>query len=107
MSYDREALINNVQMGYLLQEFANSEVGKHLFSKASDEIKIALYELKDADHNDSKLIQSIQNRIRVAEHFQTWINEGIYESAQAEQRLHEDYDLSSYATGEEEQTSYQ
>lgn len=98
--FDQKSLSDAARLGYLLREFQDSPVGVFLYKKAMENIKAGLYELKDVDPHDSKKIQEVQNKIKVADNFQQWIEEGIFEAEQAERYLQEDYEMAMDGSSE-------
>jgi hypothetical protein len=89
---DKESLFKAADIGAALDQFAKSLEGQYLYSRARQDIRDALYELKDCDPSDAKKIMAIQGRIRTAENFQSWISEGILEGMQAQQQLEDGFD---------------
>lgn len=87
MSDDTNQLKQQIDFGFQVQAFLQSEVGQHLIHRAESQIAAALEQLKVVDPEDARAIRAIQNEIRVAEDIQYWLAEAITTGQVAEQQL--------------------
>lgn len=90
--FDNKTLFEAASVGEALDTFQNSKVGIFLYKRAKSQILAGMYELAEANPEDTKSIREIQNKIKVAQNFQSWISEGIMEGMQSYQHLQEEFE---------------
>lgn len=81
--------VQTAVFGRQVEDFLSSEIGDYLVNKAKDEIVTAVEELKKADPYECEVVQSIQNRIAIAEKILSWLGDAIISGNQALQNLEE------------------
>ena len=82
-------LMESPAMWLAAKEFMASEFGKHIASKASEEIDEALAQMIDADPEDAKAIRELQTKIKVAQTAVSWLMDTIGEGENAMRALDE------------------
>jgi len=73
MTDDLDALHQAVALGFDIEAFRKTEIGKYFDLCAQNEILNGLQELKGADPFEPRQIVAIQNRIYIAEQFFVWL----------------------------------
>ena len=75
--------------------FLQSPIGDFLIKRSQTEVDEAVEQLKTVDPHDWHRIQEQQNKIAVAEMFQTWLGDAIAAGEQAKIQLMEEDDNAS------------
>lgn len=70
-------LTGQIDFGFQVQAFLESEVGRYLIKRAEDEIADACDELKTVSPTDPVEITRLQNRVFRAESIQYWLAEAM------------------------------
>jgi len=78
-----QTLLAEITLGDEAKKFFNSDIGRFILGRATEEIDQALSEFKDIDPTDDKGIRNLQQKIAVAEKLPIWLNECIVEGEQA------------------------
>ena len=81
---DDSVLLRTIGLGMDIKVFKKSPVGKFLLDRAEMEAVQSFNALKIADPEDPRLIRELQNKIKVAESFELWLEEGIESGKNAE-----------------------
>lgn len=82
-SDDDEAQIRLAAFGRQVDMFCSSDVGKYLLGCAETQAAESASLLKKCDPYDSMLVQSLQNKILVADSFRSWLREAVTSGLQA------------------------
>ena len=82
-------LMETASFGEAAKIFLNSDMGKYIVDKATEEIDEAVAGLIDADPFDTKKITELQLKIRSAQGAITWLGESITEGNHAILQLEE------------------
>ena len=85
--YDDVYLRRMADVGMSLVLFKETAVYQFLSAKARREAIDAMHELKEVDPTKSMDIQAIQNRIKLAESFELWIEQGISQALAAQEQM--------------------
>lgn len=83
MTDDLDALRQAVALGFDIEDFKQSAVGKYFSMCAQNEILDGLQELKAVDPFEPRAIVAIQNRIYVAEAFFVWMARAVDDAKNA------------------------
>jgi len=75
------------QFGRQVELFLEGDIGSFLLERAESQIEEAVRELKKTDPYNGKAIQTLQNRIEVAESIAQWLGETIQQGHQAMEEL--------------------
>jgi hypothetical protein len=86
---DRKELIRTIDLGYQVEQFIKSDLGKYLLDRSDAEQKEALNKLGEVDPFDHKAISALQLDLRVAAGIQTWLADLVIEGRNAEAALQE------------------
>lgn len=84
---DMSAIMAGIGLGYDIEAFVESKLGKYLLDRARDEAMTAMEELKAVDATDSKRIAQLQNLVQRAEGFEGWLIEGLQQGKAMEAQL--------------------
>lgn len=90
MSEIPQNLLDEAIFGKQVENFLNSDLGKHLVYRAEEEAELANTELKRVLPWRRRKIQELQNRIWRAENFQQWLADIVMDGLQATQQIEED-----------------
>jgi len=82
-------LERSIALGFQVEAFLQSDVGRYLVQRADEEIEEAVEELKRVSPEHTAVIRALQGKIHVAESIQFWLAEAIQEGANAMQELNE------------------
>lgn len=85
--YSDDMDVQKAQLGIEADAFKRTNLGRFLIDRAGVEIDQQIQLLKEADPDDVKLNRDIRMRIKVAEQFQTWMDEAIRAGLEAERRI--------------------
>lgn len=83
-------LMDSAATGEAAKLFLQSGLGRHLTSRAADDVDEAVAKLIDADPTDAKLILSLQTTINVAKLAVTYLTDAISEGDNAMRALHDE-----------------
>ena len=81
-----DPVVRTAVFGRQVEEFVNSDIGRHIAKRADDEINDCLEELKRISPDwpwGRRKIARLQNRIATAERVMNWLAEAITEGHQA------------------------
>jgi hypothetical protein len=81
-----DPVVRTAVFGRQVEDFVNSEIGRHITARADDEISECLQKLKVTRPNSLdgiKHIESLQSRVAVCERVIAWLAEAITEGHQA------------------------
>jgi hypothetical protein len=104
--YDKRSMFEAVDVGIALDLFSKTPEGAYLVQRAKREILAGMYQLKDCDPTDVKAIMAAQGRVRVAESFKSWLEEGIEAGIQAHRNLQDEIENGYGQDGFEGQDEY-
>lgn len=76
-----------IALGFDVEAFFGSPLGKYLIKRAEDEVDAAVEELKRADPDNAKAIRDLQNTITRAESFQYWLGDAVNAGKNAQLEL--------------------
>jgi len=82
-----DPLFNNARLGVEAEAFLESNLGKHLITRAEHEIETHYKALSETDPFDSARVAHLQNKIKVARAAIQWLAETINEGHVAAQTL--------------------
>lgn len=90
MSQNQQEL-NEIQkkiaLGFDVEAFFNSDLGKYLLGRAADEAINAMNELKDIDPTLTERIRTLQGIIARSEKFELWLQEALIVGQSSEEQL--------------------
>lgn len=78
-----DSLVDVAVLGKQVEIFRDSRVGKFVSERINHEIEAAVQELKIVDPTFATRVQSIQNRIKVAESIGGWLDQAIMAGLEA------------------------
>lgn len=81
-----------IAFGLDCRAFMESPIGAYLTKRANDDIDTALDSLRSVNPTDPEAIRALQNDIRCAENFLTWMGEAVTEGENAERAFIESTD---------------
>ena len=72
-----DELIAEAELGEEARKFLESDLCQCMLGIANQEAQLALEELGEADPEDDKKIRELQNKVKLANSFQQWLDELI------------------------------
>lgn len=78
-----------ISLGFQVEAFLQSDIGRYLVQRADEEIEAAVEELKLVAPEDATTIRALQGKIHVAESVQFWLAEAIQDGVNSMQELSE------------------
>ena len=79
----KELLLHRAAFGKQVEQFLNTDIGKYLMNRATDEVIDAFSEFKKCDARDGKTIEKVQNKIYRAESFKQWLTDAVLDGVTA------------------------
>lgn len=89
MTPDKNPLLQQIDLGFQVEAFLQSDIGRYLVERAEAQVEEAVEQLKRADPEDTRRLRAIQHDIHVAEAIQYWLAEAIQAGINAQQELHD------------------
>ena len=83
-------LMESAATGEAAKLFLQSDLGRHLTARASDDVDEAIEKLIEADPNDSARILALQTEIKVAKQAIIYLTDAIASGDNAMRALHEE-----------------
>lgn len=77
MNEDLKQVGAAINLGFAMEDFKQSTVGRFFAMRAQEDMLAGLEALKTVDPHDPKAISRMQNRVAVAENFFVWMAEAI------------------------------
>lgn len=84
---DRSEVMRQIDLGLDVEAFVQSNLGKHLLSRAQDSALEAMDELKKIAPTETDRIRELQNIIYRAESFEGWLLETLEQGRNSEEQL--------------------
>lgn len=81
-----------IGLGFDVEAFMSSDIGRYLQIRASRELEQAQDALVAADASDLHAIRELQVQARVAQRILTYLADALQEGTNAEERLHATFD---------------
>ena len=79
-----EALLyRQATFGKQVEEFLNCDIGKYILSIALIEREEALAKLTECDPEDTKMVRSLQNQIKMRDDLRGWLMDAVARGLQA------------------------
>lgn len=66
-----------IAFGFDVEAFMKTDIGRYLTARANDEIEKALDALAEVNPEDPKAIRAIQNDLKCAQRFLSWMGEAV------------------------------
>ena len=89
MTTENSPILQQIDLGFQVEAFLQSDIGRYLVQRAEAQIEEAVEKLKRCDPENSTQIRAIQHDIQVAEDIQYWLAEAIQSGLNAQQQLHD------------------
>ena len=83
-------LMESAATGEAAKMFLQSDLGRHLTARASEDVEAAIDRLIDADPNNSAQILALQTEIKVAQQAIIYLTDAISTGDNAMRALHEE-----------------
>jgi len=84
---DNNAIMAGIELGYDVEAFTESKLGKFILDRARDEALEAMNSLKTIDCTEKYQIAKLQNIIHRAESFEGWLIEAYQQGKAMESQL--------------------
>ena len=88
----RDELLERAGFGKQVEAFWGSRIGEYLQGRAQELYTEGIQDLKKVDPTDWKMVQSVQNRIWLAERFEKWLSEVVLDGIKSLEILEGDDD---------------
>jgi len=75
-----------------VEDFLSGPIGSLLVSKAREQSRSAIDQLKTVDPEDAKAVRALQNKVMVADSIAGWLGDVVHEGQVALEALKEDQD---------------
>jgi hypothetical protein len=79
----KELLLRRAAFGKQVEQFMNTDIGKYLMHRATEEVIEAFAEFKKCDAREGKAIEKVQNKIYRAESFKSWLTDAVLDGVAA------------------------
>lgn len=89
MMTENSPILQQIDLGFQVEAFLQSDLGRYLVQRAEAQVEEAVEQLKRCSPEDSAQIRAIQHTIQVAESIQYWLAEAIQSGLNAQQQLHD------------------
>jgi len=83
----KDPLLRVAVFGEQVRNFLETDIGDYLLKQAEYDAREAMDKLKHVSPWRRRKIQELQNDIRVAENFLTWLADALHSGEQAKQQL--------------------
>lgn len=87
---DSRETLKAVDLGFEVQAFLESNIGRYLIGRAEAKIEEAVEGLKHVSPDNAAQIRALQHNIHVAEDFQYWLGEAIQAGLNAQREFIEE-----------------
>lgn len=89
MTTENNPILQQIDLGFQVEAFLQSDIGRYLIKRAEDQIEENVELLKRVNPDNTCQIRAIQHNIHVAEDFQYWLGEAVQAGLNAQQQLYD------------------
>lgn len=86
-----EPLVRWAVFGKKVEQFLQSDIGDFLLKKSQREVQEAVEALKVVDPTDIEGVRKLQNAVKLAESFQSWLGDAVAAGLQSIAQLEEEH----------------